>query len=99
LTTFTTLGAAERGRIRTEQLKKQRENEKLMREEYERKIQENLNKTLYEVDFEFTDMDRDSALKKMTEAATKVSNIYLLHAYIFSKICTLFSMMLLIQQL
>lgn len=73
LTTFTTLGAAEKSRQRTEQLKKQRDGIKMMQEEHVKKIEDNLNRTLHsDVDFTFTDADRDNALRKMIEAAYKV---------------------------
>ncbi len=73
LRTFTSLGTAEKAKARTKQLNKQRESERNMSEEHERKMQETLNKTLHEVDFNSSETDRDNALRKMIEAATKVS--------------------------
>jgi hypothetical protein len=70
---FTTLGAQERGKIRTEQINRQRSLNVKQKEEMEKKRQEMGSKTLYEVDFEFDESDRESAIAKMTKAATKVS--------------------------
>eukprot|EP01039_Chlorochromonas_danica_P011214 gene11214-12506_t len=76
LTTFTTLGANERYRIRAEQLKSQRDATKAAKEEHERKIQANLNRSMYDVDFEFSDQDRDESLRKMIESATKFDSTH-----------------------
>jgi hypothetical protein len=78
------MGYEERDRIRVEQLQKQREADKLMREEHEKKLLAQVNKTDIEVDFNFADEDRDSALFKMTESAVKVTKLgqYRLHTYL-----------------
>jgi hypothetical protein len=71
LTLFTRLGAQERGKIQTEQINRQRSATAKMKEESELKIQQMNSKTLYDVDFEFDEADRDSAIAKMTKCAKR----------------------------
>ncbi len=72
LTTFTTLGAAEKFRIRTEQLNAQRQAHRDARANEAKKVLSLSSKVLYNVDFDFTDAERDSAVAKITVAAAKV---------------------------
>ena len=65
------LGHEERDRIRIEQLKRNREGERLIKEREEKKKYDMLNKTDIDVDFCFSDEDRDSALAKLLVASTK----------------------------
>lgn len=71
LTTFTTLGAAEKYKIRAEQLSRQREENRIRREEEAKKVLSLANKVKHEAEFEFTEADRDSAMQKLTVAAKK----------------------------
>lgn len=72
LTTFTTLGAAEKYRIRGEQLTKQRELHRIKREEDAKKVLSLANKGVsHDAEFEFTDADRVTAMSKLTVAAKK----------------------------
>lgn len=73
-----TLGAQERGRIRSEQLNRQRSADVRMKEEWEKKKMEQSSKILYDVDFDFEPKDRETAIAKMTESAKKVKNHFLL---------------------
>lgn len=73
LTMFIKLGAEERGRIRKEQLEKQRNLDRIAKEEHEKKVNAQNSKVLYNVDYEFDDDELESALAKMLEAATKVT--------------------------
>ncbi len=73
LNIFIGLGAAERDRFRLEQIEKQREANRAMQEEHERKIQSQQSKILYEVEYEFDEEELQSAVEKMTIAAKNVS--------------------------
>lgn len=73
LNIFISLGATERDRFRLEQLEKQREANRLMQEEHEKKIQAQQSKILYEVEYEFDEEELESALEKMRVAAKRVS--------------------------
>jgi hypothetical protein len=70
------LGATERDRFRLEQLGKQREAHKQLKEEHEQKILAQSSKSLYEVDYEFEPADLDSAMEKLKVSATKVSSFW-----------------------
>ena len=65
------MGHEERDRHRLEQLERNREGERLMKEREEKKKYDLLNKTDIEVDYVFTDGDRNSALAKLLVASTK----------------------------
>lgn len=71
LNAFFAMGLEERDRMRITQVKKNRDGERAIRAEEEKKRSDLLNKTDIEIDFDFTDDDRDSALAKMLAAATK----------------------------
>ena len=73
LSTFTILGANKKGELRAQQLKQQREDWARQAEAEEKKVVTLSSKVLYNVDFEFTDLDKEIALEKMTAAATKVT--------------------------
>lgn len=68
---FFKLGFHEKGKIRSEQLERQRSLIAEAEEEKERKEREKEEKLLYSVDFDYEEEDRDSALSKMTVAASK----------------------------
>jgi Flp pilus assembly protein TadB len=89
LTEFFNLGAKERFKHRSEQLKAQREAEQKAREEHEAKIKANMTKSTVPIDFSFTDEDRDTALSKMTVAAAKVCIYACVFACIFmcARVC------------
>eukprot|EP01038_Epipyxis_sp_PR26KG_P006779 gene6779-9286_t len=71
LNTFTVLGASERGKIRSEQLKAQREAELARKEEHAKKILDLSSSVSIETDFSFTEEEEISAMNKLREAATK----------------------------
>lgn len=73
LTLFIALGAEERAKQRSEQILKQKEAERLAREEAEQKRLDVSSKILYDVDYNWQQEDMESALAKLTVAATKVS--------------------------
>jgi Ca2+-binding EF-hand superfamily protein len=68
---FFKLGFHEKGKIRTEQLERQRFLISDAHEEQDRKEKEKEDKGLYSVDFDYDEDDRDTALGKMTVAASK----------------------------
>lgn len=72
LSTFTILGANKKGELRAQQLKQQREDWARQAEAEEKKVVTLSSKVLYNVNFEFTDLDKEVAIEKMTAAATKV---------------------------
>ncbi|CAM9103488.1 unnamed protein product, partial [Ectocarpus fasciculatus] len=71
LRVFFKLGFHEKGKIRSEQLERQRSLISEAEEERERKEREKEEALLYSVDFDYDEDDRDSALSKMTIAASK----------------------------
>jgi len=68
---FVNLGMEARAREHTRQLEANREGERLIREEHEKKLEAQANKCDIDVDFTFTEEDKDKALIKLTTAATK----------------------------
>ncbi len=74
LSTFTILGATKKSEVRTAQLKQQREDWQRQSAEEEKKVVTLSSKVLYNVDFEFTDVDKEVAMEKMTAAAVKVAH-------------------------
>jgi hypothetical protein len=91
LTLFTTLGANERYRLRSEQINRQKGLDFKMKEEFEKKKLELSSKILYEVDFEYSVEDRENALQKMMESATKVKIVYFFVSCCFMLTLTFFS--------
>ena len=71
LNAFFAMGLEERDRMRVGQVKKNREGEKALRLEEEKKRYDLMNKTDIEIDYDFTDDDRDAALAKLLTAATR----------------------------
>ena len=71
VTTFTTLGAAEKYKIRAEQLTRQREENRIRKEEEAKKVLTLASKVKHEAEFEFSDADRTTAMEKLTIAAKK----------------------------
>jgi len=59
--------------VRAQQLKQQREDWARQAQEEEKKVVTLSSKVQYNVDFEFTDLDKEVAIEKMTAAAVKVS--------------------------
>jgi len=68
---FLALGHDQRDRMRITQLQKNIEGEKQIRAEEEKKRNDLLNKSDIQVEFDFSDEERDSGLSKMLTAATK----------------------------
>ncbi len=68
---FNRLGFMEKSKVRVEQLERQRSLIAAAEEEAESKEREKEDRMAYDVDFEYEQEDRDSALAKMTAAATK----------------------------
>lgn len=68
---FVNLGMEARAREHTKQLEANKEGERLIREEHEKKLEAQANKCDIDVDFTFTEEDKDKALIKLTTAATK----------------------------
>lgn len=97
LSTFTILGAEKKGEVRSQQLKQQREDWQKHAEDEEKKVVTLSSKVLYTVDFEFSDLDKEVALEKLTAAAIKVTKplrwisiFFLNHGsifYYFSEVC------------
>ncbi|KAJ1442366.1 hypothetical protein B484DRAFT_66814 [Ochromonadaceae sp. CCMP2298] len=71
LSTFTILGQTKKSEIRTHELKQQRDEWEQARMEGENKILEMTTKVLYEVNFDFDDIDREESADKITLCATK----------------------------
>lgn len=81
MSTFTILGADKKGEMRAQQLKQQREDWARQALEEEKKVVTLSSKVQYNVDFDFTDLDKEVAIEKMTAAAVKViifSNLFLI---------------------
>lgn len=78
LSTFTILGANKRAEIRRQQLKQQREDWEKQAQEQQKKVLDLSSKILYNVNFDASEVDKEIALEKMTEAAAKVDNYCLL---------------------
>jgi hypothetical protein len=70
LNSFFQLGNAERAKRHTEQLERERLARKRDSELHEKILAENSNKMKIDIDYEWTDNDRDSMLEKVTIAAT-----------------------------
>jgi hypothetical protein len=79
LAQFTILGTGKKTEIRTEQLKRQREDWKKQAEKEEAKNVTLSSKILYEVSFDFTEADKENAMEKVLTAAIKVS--FLVYSY------------------
>lgn len=73
LSTFTILGANKRAEIRKQQLAAQREDWARQAEEQQKKVLSLSSKVQYSVDFDVSEVDKETAFEKMTEAAAKVS--------------------------
>lgn len=71
LTLFIQLGTAERDRLRTEQMNRQRELDEKASKEAQQRQAEKDSKVLYEVDYEYAEEHLDAAIEKMTEAARR----------------------------
>lgn len=71
LNSFFALGHEERDRMRITQLKRNVEGEKALKAEEEKKRNDLINKTDIDIDFDFTEEDRDAGLAKLLAAATK----------------------------
>lgn len=78
LVSFFSLGYGERNKHRLEQLQACRSAEKSMKEAHLMKLKSLEDKVEAQIDFDFTNSDRESALVKMTEAASKVSSHHFL---------------------
>lgn len=76
MSTFTILGANKKGELRAQQLKQQREDWARQAQEEEKKVVTLSSKVLYNVNFEFTELDKETAIEKMTAAATKVQSAH-----------------------
>ena len=72
MVSFFALGFQEKAKMRNEQLKANRDGEMLIKQEQEKKLLAQTNKSDIRIDFNFTDEDRDSALAKLSEIALKV---------------------------
>ena len=71
LTMFIQLGTAERDRVRSEQMNRQRElDEKAVKDEKQRQLEKE-SKVLYEVDYSYEEEHLTAAVEKMTESARK----------------------------
>lgn len=68
---FLQLGVAERGRLHSEQLEKQKRDNRMQQEEHRRKVEATTNRGGYEPDFNYTDADRVSIDQKILVAAEK----------------------------
>lgn len=73
LSTFTILGANKKAEVHSQQLKQQRDDWVKQEAEAEKKNVTLSSKILYNVDFDFTEVDKEIAVEKMTAAAVKVS--------------------------
>ena len=73
LSTFTILGANKKAEVRGQQLKQQREDWVKQAAAEEKKNISLSSKILYEVDFDFTEVDKEVAMEKVTAAAVKVT--------------------------
>lgn len=71
LTAFFKMGFEERNRIHSEQLQAQREAERAAVEAAQKAAELKTEAQSLEVDYNYTEVDRTSALEKMTNAATK----------------------------
>jgi hypothetical protein len=71
LVSFFKLGAEERARFKSEALEKQRTMNEEAAAEAERKVKEEEASRRFKADFDFSDADRETALHRMTEAASK----------------------------
>jgi hypothetical protein len=71
LNAFFAMGNSEREKIHIETIKKHRQAEKQRQIEHEEKIKAQANKLDIEIDYDYNDEIRDTALAKMTEAAIK----------------------------
>ena len=60
--------------MRAQQLKQQREDWARQAQEEEKKVVTLSSKVQYNVDCEFTDLDKEVAIEKMTAAAVKVNS-------------------------
>lgn len=72
MSTFTILGANKKAEVRSQQLKQQRDDWVKQGVEAEKRNITLSSKILYNVDFDFTEVDKETAIEKMTAAAVKV---------------------------
>lgn len=72
MNTFITLGANERDHLRVEQMNRQKRLNEQAEAERLKKQQEADSKSLYEVEYEFDEEEKVSALEKTRVAAKKV---------------------------
>ena len=72
LTNFHLLGKTEISRLHTEQLNAMKRAEEERELKKKQKLEEQETKHMLEVDFKFSDADRDNALAKLTACAIKV---------------------------
>ena len=65
------LGISERAKIHSEQLERQRQEDRERSEEHMRKVLETANRQTYKVDFSYSDIDKESIQEKLNIAAEK----------------------------